>query len=126
MARVTFSAENNCISNKSPGGFWTPPESKQTRLKQHSTWEVPQRSKTRNKKYRNSNFYVDIEKNDICYINSGEITTNNRYAALADHNTETRELQERSGSSCPDYEHTEGRKPFIFDDLNTFINASDN
>ena len=125
MARVTFSTRNNYVNNNSPGGFWTPPGGKHTRQKQHSTWEVPLRRKTRKKMYKNIKFYVDIQKDDIGYIKSGEITTDNRFAALADHNIETRKPQERSGRSCPDYDHSEERKPFIFDDLSNFISIID-
>ena len=75
--------------------------------------------------YKNIKFYVDIQKDDIGYIKSGEITTDNRFAALADHNIETRKPQERSGRSCPDYDHSEERKPFIFDDLSNFISIID-
>ena len=102
MARVTFSAGNDYTDNNSTGGFWTPPGGKQIKQKQHSTWEVPLRRKPRKKMNKNGNFFVDIDKDDICYIQGGEVTTENRFSALTDHNLGSEEPQEKSGRSCPD------------------------
>ena len=126
MARVTFSKEKDTTVNNSPGGFWSPPGGKSTPLRQNSTWEVPQRRKTRDKLYKNMNYFVDVEKNDICYMNSGEITTKNRFEALEDHNTKTSKPQEKNESSCNNQEQIEEKKPFIFCDFNTFVKATVN
>ena len=123
MARMISSAGNNYTDNSSPGGFWTPPGGQPTKMKHHFTWEVPLRRKPGKKVKKNTKFFVDIEKEDICLLQSGEVTTNNKFSVLADCTTLTgiEESQERSGRDCPDY-YTEERYPFIFNKFSNLMN----
>ena len=66
---------------------------------------------------------MDIGENDICYMNRGEVTTENRYAALTDHSTEIGRPQDRNIRSCPDSDQVEERNQFVFDDLSSYISV---
>ena len=66
MTRVSLSKgeENNenCTEDNPPGGFWSPPGGKR------------------------SKYYMDVGENVVHQMKSGEITTENRFEPLKDHN----------------------------------------
>ena len=65
----------------SPGGFWTPPRKEISQFPLPATWEVPKKRKPRWDRKKDFQF-CSLEKEDICIMRCGEITTQNSFSTL--------------------------------------------
>ena len=94
MAKHTSTCNLLSKGFESPKRFWPNPDEEMFYKARTPPWEVPTRRKTRGSKVK---FLYDLTGKNIMYMNSGEVTTSNKFELL--------DLEEDTSSST-DHEST--------------------